>query len=132
MNDGSPVSNNPNQPAIDKTAWERIEALQRPDRPNVLNEFLTIFINDSPVQLDSLRLGIEQNDASTIYHAAHTLKSSSAFLGAHRLSELCKELELMGRSNAIEQASSTFQTLEAEYAVIASILTEHLNGKSSS
>lgn len=127
MTDGSPVSNHPNQPPIDETAWDRIRALQRPNRPNVLNEFLTIFLNDSPLQIDSLRLAIEQQDASTIYHASHTLKSSSAFLGAHQLSEMCKELELMGRSNNLEGASSTFKNLETEYAVVSGLLTEHLN-----
>ncbi len=130
MSNEPPVSSHKNSPSIDKTAWERIQALQRPNRPDVLSEFLTIFLNDSPLQIESLRTAIQENDASTIYHAAHTLKSSSAFLGAHQLSELCKSLEVMGRTNTIEDAAATLHQLETEFSLVVNILTDHLNGKS--
>jgi HPt (histidine-containing phosphotransfer) domain-containing protein len=43
------------------------------------------------------------------------LKSSSANLGANRLSAVCKELEVKGKAGAIEGLDSLVARIDAEY-----------------
>ncbi len=43
----------------------------------------------------SMENGVEEHDLDQVALAAHTLKSSSAMVGAMDLSRLCKEIEAM-------------------------------------
>ncbi|HEY9830916.1 MAG TPA: Hpt domain-containing protein, partial [Stenomitos sp.] len=54
-------------------------------------------------------------DAQALRQSAHTLRSSSANLGAMNLSHLCKELERIGRAGTTTDASEWIVQVEAEY-----------------
>ena len=51
--------------------------------------------------------------------SAHTLKSSSAQVGALRLSALCKELEARGRAGSTRGAAELLGKAREELAVVA-------------
>ncbi|MFT5893754.1 MAG: HPt (histidine-containing phosphotransfer) domain-containing protein [bacterium] len=78
---------------IDETALKAIEALQRPGKPDLLERIVGLFKSESPKTLASLVVGIDSMDMEMVRVAAHTLKSSSAYVGALELSERLKELE---------------------------------------
>jgi HPt (histidine-containing phosphotransfer) domain-containing protein len=65
---------------------------------------------------------LEQEDAAKVKRAAHTLKSGSADFGAMKLSEFCKELEMLGKSGKIEGASQLIKQIETEYNRVKSAL----------
>ncbi len=101
---------------LDKKALDSIRALQRMDAPNVLDKVIKIFLENSPKLVQALRDSIAQNDAAgTIEQAAHSLKSSSATLGATRLAALCRELEEMARENRISGAKAILGEIEKLY-----------------
>lgn len=79
--------------SIDENALKAIEALQRPGKPDLLSRIVELFKTESPKTLSGLVEGIESMDMEAVRVAAHTLKSSSAYVGALELSECCKELE---------------------------------------
>ncbi|MHB9099287.1 MAG: Hpt domain-containing protein, partial [Syntrophales bacterium] len=62
------------------------------------------------------------------HHAAHTLKSSSAYLGAMTLSSMSKELEMMGRDKAPGEAMARLAPLEHEYGRVRDALAKLLEG----
>ncbi|MGH9197890.1 MAG: Hpt domain-containing protein, partial [Acidimicrobiia bacterium] len=64
-----------------------------------------------------------------LYRSAHSLKSSSASLGALRLAALSQELEMIGRMSRQDQAPVAFAKLEAEYAAVAAELMAELEVK---
>ena len=49
-------------------------------------------------------MGTEKSDAKALQLAAHSLKSSSAYVGDMHLSALAQELEMTGRSGTLEGA----------------------------
>jgi HPt (histidine-containing phosphotransfer) domain-containing protein len=53
---------------------------------------------------------------------AHSLKSSSANVGALRLSALFKELETVGRMNSLEKAGPLLSEIGAEYQAVEGAL----------
>ncbi len=59
----------------------------------LLMRVASIFRKEAGKQLESLKLAWASGDIETATRAAHTLKSSSATLGAMRLSALCRDLE---------------------------------------
>ncbi len=54
------------------------------------------------------------SDPNAVKAAAHTLKSSSAQVGAVRLSALCKELEALGRSGSLGGAAELAEEIAGE------------------
>ena len=58
--------------------------------------------------------------------AAHSMKSSSANVGAERLARLCKDLEMIGRSGTTDGASSLLEDAAGEYARVAAALGAQL------
>jgi HPt (histidine-containing phosphotransfer) domain-containing protein len=54
--------------------------------------------------------------------AAHSLKSSSAYVGAMRLSDMSKELEMMGRANVMDGAKEKAERMKAEYVRVRTAL----------
>ena len=79
--------------SIDENALKAIAALQRPGKPDLLTRIVGLFKSESPKTIASMLEGIDSADMEAVRVAAHTLKSSSAYVGAVELSERCKELE---------------------------------------
>ncbi len=78
---------------IDSHALKAIASLQRPGKPDLLNKIVELFKSESPKSIASLQQGLDLADLNIVRNAAHTLKSSSAYVGATRLSERCRDLE---------------------------------------
>jgi two-component system, sensor histidine kinase and response regulator len=116
-------------PAIDRQALMAIQALQRPGKPNILSKAITIYLDTAPELLRALRKGVGANDASIVRTAAHSLKSSSASLGALQLAQLCKELETMARLQRLSQADPIMVKLENSYTAVQGLLQSELRHK---
>ncbi|MGV8126889.1 MAG: Hpt domain-containing protein [Methanothrix sp.] len=58
---------------------------------------------------------MERSDAKALQLAAHSLKSSSALIGAMHLSALAKELEMMGRSGILDRTKESAEKLRVEF-----------------
>jgi HPt (histidine-containing phosphotransfer) domain-containing protein len=54
--------------------------------------------------------------------SAHALKSSSANVGARRLSSLCKEMETVARTGLAEKAAGLMAAVDAEFARVQEAL----------
>lgn len=111
---------------IDTEAWDHIRALQRPGQPDLLGKVLGLFVQTSRELVDRLRHAVEQQDAQTVFHTAHTLKSSCANVGAVGLAEQCKTLEALGRQNQLARASDVFGQIEAEHVAVLAIMNAEL------
>ena len=63
------------------------------DDPAFLAELIDTYLADAPDLLVAMRDALEAREAAGLRRAAHTLKSTSAMLGASRLADLCRHLE---------------------------------------
>jgi len=59
----------------------------------ILIELIDCYLHETPRQLNTLKVAITERDRPTMVRAVHTLKSSSAIVGAMAYSELCRLLE---------------------------------------
>ena len=85
------------------------------DGAELLNQLIDTYLCESPKFVGAIEQSTTQADAATLNISAHSLKSSSAALGATRLAKLCKELEVMGRKGQIEEAKALVENLKTEY-----------------
>ena len=111
---------------IDTATLNQIRTLQRPNAPNVVHKIINSYLQDVPQLLEAARQAITQNDASTLYRTAHSLKSTSASLGALTLAGLCKELEAIGRAQMTDKADTLWVAIEQEYTHVEDALKAEL------
>jgi HPt (histidine-containing phosphotransfer) domain-containing protein len=91
----------------------------------LLAQVVQIYLESAPGLLARLRNGLDQGDPELVRQATHTLKSSSANLGANRLAELCKRLEAAARGGTLGRATPQADEVEAEFErVRAALLRE--------
>ncbi|MDQ6998926.1 MAG: Hpt domain-containing protein [Mariprofundus sp.] len=64
-----------------------------PGDAQMLQKILNVFLKSSEKLMVMMEEGVENSNMDQIAHAAHTLKSSSAMVGAMDLSELCQQIE---------------------------------------
>ena len=100
---------------LDPAALARITALQRPDKPSVLGRVIELYLQSAPTLVAQIRDAVESWNPGQLEHAAHSLKSSSANLGAEEVVELCRKLELMGREQRVENSRPTFTALQSAF-----------------
>jgi HPt (histidine-containing phosphotransfer) domain-containing protein len=80
----------------------------------LLEELRDLFLEETPVQLETLRYATGGADALSIERVAHTLKGTCGNMGATRMAAICAELEDVGRSGELERAPLVVDRLEAE------------------
>jgi HPt (histidine-containing phosphotransfer) domain-containing protein len=65
---------------------------------------------------------LASGDAVGLWNAAHTFKSCCAILGALHLSEMCRQIESMGRENALDGAEELLTAIDREYGAACATL----------
>jgi len=83
------------------------------------------FLKDTPERLLGIDQSVAAGDAETLQREAHSLKSSSASIGAFGLSELCKTLEYAGRDGNPERISEMVAEIKAEFDRVKAELETH-------
>jgi histidine phosphotransfer protein HptB len=85
---------------LDPQALARLRDLDPDGRMGVLQRVLEAFDNSLARMITQLESQREQGDPTVVGSIAHTLKSSSASVGAMPLARLCAEIELQLRGGA--------------------------------
>ncbi|MGL6281605.1 MAG: response regulator, partial [Microcoleaceae cyanobacterium] len=88
----------------------------------ILVELIDCYLEDSPNLINNMAEAIAAGVAENLQRAAHTLKSSSASLGADVLSQLCKQMEGLGRSGEFKGTAELFQKITPEYEGVVTAL----------
>lgn len=100
---------------IDQEALDTIASLQPQGGDSVLGKVISLYLDSSRKLMKSIRDSAEGNDPDSLHRAAHTLKSSSAYLGALTLAGMCRELEIVGRDKSLEGTEARIAALDREY-----------------
>ncbi|MFN7085047.1 MAG: ATP-binding protein [Burkholderiales bacterium] len=106
--------------AIDPLAIESLRQLDA-GRPGIFHSILQKYL-DSTRQLVMAIGQAPDGELKEVERAAHSLKSSSARLGARRLAQLASEIEMAARSGAAQRVRVHARRLEAEFEPVAAAL----------
>jgi len=89
-------------------------------------DLVRVYLEDTPKNVALLEQAARQRSMEGIIAPSHSLKSTSANLGALRLSELAKRLEHGARTGDLTEPLILVGELKREYQHVASALTELL------
>jgi HPt (histidine-containing phosphotransfer) domain-containing protein len=101
---------------LDTQMISDLRGLQMEGQTNLIGDLLDLLLSVAPPLLVKIRLAAAQGDHETLYRSAHSLKGSSASVGAVALAARLKEVELMGRENHLEGVTEKIAQAEKEYA----------------
>jgi HPt (histidine-containing phosphotransfer) domain-containing protein len=112
-----------NTPAISDAEFQALVEMVGPDMPEVLIDLLDTYLEESSGLVNTIRSGTQAGDLASVLRPAHSLKSSSASIGAMRLSKLCADLEahLRGSLPGLDVLGQV-QRIEGEFARVQSAL----------
>ena len=88
---------------LDEAVLDELRASVQGDRAFVV-ELIEAYLADGAAHIEAIGAAVDEGDADALVRPAHTLKSSSATLGAGRIATTARELEMLGRSGALGSA----------------------------
>jgi CheY-like chemotaxis protein len=103
---------------INRGALDNIRALSHDRGDALVQKVIAAYVDDTPKHLQTLRRAIAGMDAGSVRKVAHSLKSSSANVGAETLAQLCKEMEHLGRTETTDGAAIILTDMEQEFQAV--------------
>lgn len=107
------------RPAIDPKKLRELEAL----RPAVRSRVLAAYRRDAPFVMTNIEAALQKHDAAGVRDGAHRLKSSSAAVGAYKLSDLFTALEIEARLGGLDEAPAILAEIQSELPRVLSGLS---------
>jgi len=123
--------NEANVPSVDRSVLRALRDLQMEGKPDIRKKVIQAYLSSSLPLLAQLREAAASNDQEALQNAAHSLKSSSATVGALKLSELCRELEMSCRENRLEHAEDKVSAIGLEFLQVKKALHGEISSRKS-
>ena len=101
----------PTAPVLEMEVVEELRSIMGAEYQGLIK----LFLEDAPTHIEKLRAAAASNDIAAMVAPAHTLKSSSANLGALALSSVAKRIEFGARTESLPKPSLAVLMLENEF-----------------
>jgi HPt (histidine-containing phosphotransfer) domain-containing protein len=108
---------------IDRETYDRLLDVTGGDL-QFLDELVETYLSDADEQLDAMRSAAAIDDAAALLRPAHTLKSSSANVGALGLADQCRSLEADARAGAVPDMASRVAACASAFEAVRTELLE--------
>mgnify|MGYP001114420873 CR=1 FL=1 len=105
-----------NPDIIDAEAIANLRALNPDDGDAFLREIVGIFLEDTPLRLAELDEALVAGDAPKFVRAAHSIKGSSANLGALQLRATAERLEHQAKSQGLADTGALIAAVKTEFS----------------
>ncbi|AEM53052.1 ATP-binding protein [Stenotrophomonas maltophilia] len=119
--DDSRVGTTP-KPVLDRDVLDELHAVIG----DAATQIVMVFLEDAPVMVQQLQLAAQNGDEPRLQATAHSLKSSSANVGALSLSAIAQRIEHEARSGSLQRPAVAVALLVAEFARARVALTGYL------
>jgi signal transduction histidine kinase/DNA-binding response OmpR family regulator/HPt (histidine-containing phosphotransfer) domain-containing protein len=100
--------------AIDTSVFAGIRAFQGAKGAARLKQIISRFLVEAPTLVKTIHSMHAEGNRDAVWRAAHSLKSSSAALGALQLSSRCATIELLARESGLEPVTPHILPLDAD------------------
>lgn len=101
---------------IDMSTFEELKQNAGAD---FIDELIDTFLEDGPKLINQLKDALKAGDAEAFRRAAHSLKSNGATFGATQLSQLAKDLEVIGKELRLGETGDRLETLAGNFEMVA-------------
>jgi HPt (histidine-containing phosphotransfer) domain-containing protein len=111
--------------SIDMKTFNELKDLMGAD---FIGELIDTYLLETGKLIEQLQEAFSIKDAVVFGRLAHSIKSSSASLGALIFSQQARELEIMGKGEDLTDAESKVEKLSADFSQIRNRLEELRDG----
>lgn len=111
---------------VDESKLQIIKELQMDGEPDLLSEVITRYLYDTDALLQSLLAASSIHDVESMALNAHTIKSSSANVGAMSISLLAKKLEQSCTENTRQENVQIVQDIQHDYTRTKKLLEKEI------
>jgi HPt (histidine-containing phosphotransfer) domain-containing protein len=87
-----------------------------------VRDLIATFLAEEPLNVEQIAAAAQSGDAEAIVRPAHTLKSSSAAIGAARLSAISRQIEFAGREGRVADLAPLAEQAQAAWAATVEAL----------
>ena len=112
------------QGIIDHKTYHELKDLMGAD---YVGEIIDTYIQETGALIQQLQQELGAGDSITFGRLAHSIKSSSASLGAVNFSLQARELEMLGKANDLTGVGPKLEKLTSDFSQVASRLKELRN-----
>ncbi|MDR0265626.1 MAG: Hpt domain-containing protein [Sphingobacterium sp.] len=85
------------------------------DNPELIKQFVSMYLIQTPVDLDKLRQALAEGNLQKIGDAAHHIKPTMDYIGAFHLKDKFEELEANAKNkDALDGLRATFDIIDIE------------------
>ena len=116
------TSTNGDVESLDPQYIDQLWQLQARTGQELVSPIIERFLAEAPRRLEELRLALAAKDDRHLVFVAHAFKGSGAQLGAHRLAQICQDLETRGRRMEWSGVEEIVGHLQSEIERIAPLL----------
>lgn len=109
---------------IDPVTLNDLHAVAGEEAMTLWLDLVSCYLTDSPDLVQMLQTALEGEDRATMRHVAHTLKSSSASIGALPLSRLCAEVESTDDTTPMAQLDRQVEAVLTAFKHLRSSLSQ--------
>ncbi|MFW6050922.1 MAG: response regulator [Myxococcota bacterium] len=81
-----------------------------------------LFLEHVPVQVATIEKAVADRDPEALRASAHKLKGSSSAIGATRMAELCKRIQLLAEASEVDAARAQLELLREEHEAVTAAL----------
>ena len=114
--------------ALDAAALEHLFEITGGDQ-EFFDELVDTYLDDGAAQLAAMRAAADADDPDALLRPAHTLKSSSANVGAVDLAEQCRTLEVDARAGSVPEMAGRVAACERGFAAVRAALLAQREGR---
>jgi histidine phosphotransfer protein HptB len=105
----------PDPSIIDPHTIENLRSLNPGDNDEFLREIAGIFFEDTPLRIAELDQSLVAGDTPRFTRAAHSIKGSSANLGAVALRTVAEKLEYQARTTGLDNVATLVAQVKLEF-----------------
>lgn len=104
-------------PVIDSESIENLRSLNPGDGDEFLREIITIYLEDTPQQIAEMEQSLAGGDATRFTRAAHSVKGSSANLGAMTVRKVAEQLEQQSNKHGLVGVAELVDALKVQFDI---------------
>ncbi|HMD61689.1 MAG TPA: Hpt domain-containing protein [Opitutaceae bacterium] len=112
----------PDPTIIEPEAIATLKELNPDDGGAFLKEIVGIYLEDTPRRIEDLKTSLASGDAALFTRTAHTIKGSSANVGAVALVRVAERMESMSRKDGLGAVGDLLADCEEQFGRAAAEL----------
>ena len=115
-----------NADVIDRQVLSQLRELQNIDDPALLSRVIKLYLVESPKIIGRIKQAVKQGSLIETERMSHSLKGSSANVGATALALICSDIHAAARAGNLSLSRGSMVGLDQEFARVQSALAQEL------